>query len=171
MSLLSKFDLFRRPGETGAAGPDNRSGMERRLVLRLLTHWRDLCGRRTFPTFDDIDPATIPDMWPHCIVLDRIAAGEEPVLRFVGEAIGRHAPDSLVDSPISAVPSGTLIAHALSYVHQVIEAQIPISRGGQFVNRAGNTVLYRSIVLPMSDDGKAISGLLCAANCREVAAD
>ena len=33
----------------------------------------------------------------------------------------------------------------------------------------GTAVLYRSILLPLSEDGRRIDGVLGAANCREVA--
>jgi len=45
---------------------------------------------------------------------------------------------------------------------------VPISRGGEFVKYDGMKVLYRSIIMPMSDDGVTVSGLLGAASCREV---
>ena len=44
--------------------------VERRLVLRLLGYWRPLCEDREFSSLSDVDPAQIPDMWPHCFVLD-----------------------------------------------------------------------------------------------------
>ena len=50
----------------------------------------------------------------------------------------------------------------------MLSREVPISRGGQFRKYDGTKVLFRSIILPMSDDGDTISGLLGAANCREV---
>ncbi len=43
-----------------------------------------------------------------------------------------------------------------------------MSHGDEFIKIDGTKVLYRSILLPMSDDGETISGVLGAANCREV---
>ena len=56
----------------------------------------------------------------------------------------------------------------IDYLDQVLAKGVPISHGGEFYQDDGSKILYRSIVLPMSDDGETISGLLCAANCREV---
>ena len=56
----------------------------------------------------------------------------------------------------------------LDHIGKVIEKQVPISRGGEFLKPDGIKVLYRAIILPMSDDGATISGLLGAANCREL---
>lgn len=143
-------------------------GLERRLVLRLLHHWRDLCGERRFPSFDDVDPGQIPDMWPSCFVLDASAQRDDPVFRLVGDDIAKQARGALVSLRISTAPKDTLIDHATSYLDEVMAKAVPISRGGQFVRDDGINILYRSILLPMSDDGEAISGILGAANCREV---
>jgi hypothetical protein len=64
-----------------------------------------------------------------------------------------------------------LAAKAVEYFGEVLEKGTPISRGGEFTKDNGTLVLYRSILLPMSDDGETISGLLGGANCREVEPD
>jgi hypothetical protein len=143
-------------------------GLERRLVLRLLHHWRDLCGERRFPSFDEVDPAQIPDMWPSCFVLDAHGHRDDPVFRLVGDDIAKQVRGTLVDLRVSQVPRDTLVDHAVSYLDEVIAKEVPISRGGQFLRTDGVNVLYRSILLPMSDDGDLVSGILGAANCREV---
>ena len=65
-------------------------------------------------------------------------------------------------------PANSLIEQAASYYQEILDRGVPISRGGEFVKYDGMKVLYRSIILPMSDDGITVSGLLGAANCREV---
>lgn len=146
-------------------------GMERRMVLRLLTHWRELCDGRDFPTFDDIDPAAIPDMWPCCFVIEYAGEGNEPVFRVMGDDFINRCMSTYVNRPISDVPTDTLLSQATSYTSEVLRKQVPISRGGEFITSGGVTVLYRSILLPMSDDGATMTGILGAANCREVYGD
>jgi hypothetical protein len=142
-------------------------GLERRLVLRLLGYWRSICGDRSFPSFAEVDPAAIPDMWPHCFVLEVVGQESDPVFRHVGVDLASHSDVLLAGRRLSDVPSNTLAAHAVSYAQAVIAKRVPVSRGGEF-NRDGNIrVLYRSIILPMSDDGETVSGLFGAANCRE----
>ena len=67
------------------------------------------------------------------------------------------------------MPENTLAEWSVSYYREVIERGVPISRGGEFTKSDGTTVLYRGVLLPMSDDGATISGLWGAANCREPA--
>ena len=144
-------------------------GMERRMVLRLLTHWREMCGDRSFPSFGDVDPAAISDIWDNTFVLDLAGHPDDPVFRVAGDSFTAHTRSSLRNVRISEAPRNTLAGRAASYHREVVEKGVPISRGGEFVKADGTTVLYRSVILPMSDDGETISGLLGAANCRELA--
>ena len=143
-------------------------GIERRLVLRLLAHWRELCGERAFPSFADVDPGRMADMWPNCFVLDVVGHAENPVLRTIGTDLADRIDADLVDKRGTDAPENSLVSVAMSYVDEVLRKKVPISRGGEFFKPHGVRVLYRSILLPMSDDGETISGLLGAANCREV---
>jgi hypothetical protein len=142
---------------------------ERRLVLRLLGHWRDLADDRAMPRVSDVDGAAIPELWPYCFMLD--VRGAEPVFTYVGEfhvaSVGRDP----TGQPLSSVPPETLLSQGLSYYPRVLARAIPITLGGQFVNREGRTVLYRSIIMPLGEGEGPVPSLLGGANCREVAAD
>jgi hypothetical protein len=144
-------------------------GMERRLVLRLLSHWREMCGERAFPSFEDLDPTVISDIWDSAFVLDLAGHLDDPVFRVVGDSYAAYTGASLRDVRVSKVPANTLAERSVSYYREVIEKEVPISRGGEFSKSDGTTVLYRGVILPMSDDGETITGLLGAANCRELA--
>ena len=143
-------------------------GIERRLVLRLLAHWRSLGGDQILPKISDIDLAAIPDIRPHSFLLEWDEAEGGYVFRALGEEIDRMSPSQLVgrrdtDAPVDALPGMALV-----YLDEVIEKSVPISRGGSFSNPAGKKVLFRSVLLPLSGDGQTINGILGAANCREV---
>jgi hypothetical protein len=146
-------------------------GLERRLVLRLLAHWRTLCEERKYPSFADLDPDEIPDIWPFSFVLEILDDREEPVFRAVGDELAAYTDFLLTDRRVSEAPDHTLPGVAISYVDEMLEKRVPISRGGEFLKADGTKVLYRSILLPMSDDGETISGVLGAANCREIDAE
>ncbi|MHA1109269.1 MAG: PAS domain-containing protein, partial [Alphaproteobacteria bacterium] len=142
--------------------------MERRLVLRLLSHWRTLCGERELPSFAELDPAQMPDMWDDCLVLDVAGYQDNPVFRSIGPDLTAYAGMDLINRHVTDAPQNTLLAVSVSYAAEVLRKCVPISRGGEFFKPDGVRVLYRSILLPMSDDGETVSGLLGAANCREV---
>ena len=143
-------------------------GMERRMVLRLLSHWRQWCGDSQFPSFTDVNPAEMAEIWDYCFVLDFVGHEEDPVVRTVGERFQEYLPEPVRNCVLSQVPARSLIEQAAGYYQEILRRGVPISRGGEFLKYDGMKVLYRSIILPMSDDGNNISGLLGAANCREV---
>ena len=143
-------------------------GMERRMVLRLLTHWWDWCGDADYPYFAKVDPARMAEIWDFSFALDIVGREDNPVVRTVGSEFQKYLPPAVRDCALSDVPAGSLIEHAASYYHEIIDRGVPSSRGGEFIKYDGMKVLYRSIILPMSDDGTSVSGLFGAANCREV---
>lgn len=141
---------------------------ERRLVLRVLQRWEELRGTRTLPPRDEIDEAAMGDDWPCCLVLDLdIGSASEgaPYFTHVGAAL--EAADW--NSPgrrLSDCPEGTLLKMATAFFPRVLDKRIPISIGasGQHLGRA---ILFRAILLPLSNDGERIDALLGAANFRE----
>lgn len=153
---------------------DAPKGMERRLVLRLLSHWRGLLdqdesGEREIPSFSQLDPVSIPDIWDHSFVLDIVGHMEDPIFRLVGPKLAAFTSVDLSNLAVSKAPRDNLIEKSVEFVQEVISKQVPISRGGEFIKPDGVKVLYRGIILPMSDDGLTVTGLLGAANCREEA--
>ncbi|MDA1324221.1 MAG: hypothetical protein O3C34_05715, partial [Proteobacteria bacterium] len=57
---------------------------------------------------------------------------------------------------------------AFSMSRGILKKGVPISRGGEFSNPDGTRVLFRSALLPIGESENTISGILGAANCREV---
>lgn len=142
--------------------------MERRLVVRILDYWRQIAPAGAFPARGDIDPAAIPDMWPWCAVLDIEGQESDPAFSYIGDHLKEWCGANLTGKPLSETPRNTLVEKAFAHFGQVVEKRAPISLGGEFSDYRGVTILYRSIVLPLADDGKTIVALLGAANCREV---
>ena len=147
----------------------SQNGRERRMVLRLLEAWRDAKGTSSFPTPAQMDEIAMPDLYPFCIVLDVTEDPTDPVVTAIGRSISSYAEGSLLGLPTSRFATDTLPFHAVAYVAEVLRKGVPISRGGSFVDKSGVTILYRSIVAPIAADGETVTGLIVAANCREVA--
>lgn len=138
------------------------------MVLRLLSHWRQWCGDSQFPSFTDVNPVEMAEIWDYCFVLDFVGHEDDPIVRTVGDKLQQYMPEPVRNCLLSDLPPRTLIENAAGYYQEILSRGVPISRGGEFVKFDGMKVLYRSIIMPMSDDGTVVSGLLGAANCREV---
>lgn len=142
---------------------------ERRLVLRLMAYWDDLRVDESFPCVSDVEPTDIGDDWAHCHVLELSQAVTESRFVHIGYEIGGDLPKSW-DRKLGTIPRDTLLHHATSYIDRLLAKGVPMSLGGQAA-LTGNSVLYRSILLPLSTDGSTIDFVLGAANCRVVSED
>lgn len=140
-------------------------GLERRLVLRILGHWRAKREGDEIPSLDAVTTAELDDAWSNVFVLRMSAAGV-PVVGRVGALFLEDTGGHLIGKTIDAVPPSTLMSEAMRYWPDVIEKKVPITMGGEFTNPSGVRILYRSIVLPLSDDGVTVDFLLGAASCR-----
>ncbi len=149
-------------------GEELPQGMERRLVLRLLSYWRELRAEGEFPSFADVDPDEMSDMWSHCFAIEIFEDDSEPVFRAMGDELAATTDYSLIDQGVTVAQERTLASVAITFLPEVLRKGVPVSRGDEFFKADGTQVLYRSILLPMSDDGDRISGILGAVNCREV---
>lgn len=146
-----------------------QGGRERRMVLRLLEFWRTAKGEASFPSAAKLDEATMPELYPYCIMLDVRPNPSDPIVVAAGRTISSFADAALTGLVVSRFERNTLPAQAVTYLSEVLRKAVPISRGGSFADKRGVTILYRSIVLPLAEDGETITGLIAAANCREVA--
>ena len=143
---------------------DQPQGMERRMVHRLLMHWRGAQGSERLPSLDGVLLRDLGDIEPHIYVLD--IRGDFPVFERIGGYMIGHGGKGLVGEPVSDVPSSTLLGQATRYYSKVMMKQIPITLGGEFVDDEGKTILYRSLIAPMADEDGESSFLLGAANCK-----
>ncbi|HEY4136427.1 MAG TPA: PAS domain-containing protein [Alphaproteobacteria bacterium] len=137
---------------------------ERRLVLRLLDHWRAMAGELDWPRPDSVEPAAMTDMWTFCFMIDDARAA--PRLSYVGDYHKEMYGSDPTGLAFADVNSDTLIGRSASYLKDVLAKNVPVTYGGQFVDIHGNGLLYRSILLPLSTDGKTVNAVLGGANCR-----
>ncbi len=150
---------------------DQAKGIERRMVHRILVHWRDAQGDGAFPTLDAVLKRDLGDIGPSIFVL-RVADGEgEPVFERVGDSFAGEMPSDITGQPVSAVPAGTLLAQAVGRYRMALSKKVPMTTSGEFSHVHGGTVLYRSILLPLSEGRGTIDFLLGAANWQKKAED
>jgi len=143
-----------------------RKGFERRMVHRLLRHWRDAQVEGGIPSLDAVYKQGLGDIVPQSFVLRVPGGNAEPVFGRIGERFADELGSDIGGKPVSAVPEKTLTAAAVRFHAKVLKRKVPITLGDSFVDNQGRTILYRSIILPTSSDGRTIDYLLCAANSK-----
>jgi hypothetical protein len=143
-------------------------GKERRLTMRLLNYWQELRGVREFPKLADINPEAIEDVWENCYVLDTSVNASHPVFSYLGKALAKYSGVYLQGQSISVTQHRTLLDQATRHFPDVLETRAPVTSEDEFLRYDGIKIIYRSIILPLSDDQKTITHVLGAANGKEV---
>jgi hypothetical protein len=147
--------------------PLDSPAREMRLTMRVLARWRDLCSGREFPRLADIDPAAFGEDWCCCL---SIRMDPTPLLSrfvYIGDTLFAPADESFVGKTIADSHDNTILHKATAYLGRVIDRRVPISVGGATLH-LGHPIVFRSILLPLSDNGGDIDGMLGAANFREI---
>jgi len=139
---------------------------EQRLVLRVLAQWRALCGARTLPRRSQIDPQLFAQDWANCLLIDVDPKPERSRFAFVGANLRDPNWPTLERQSLGECQDNTLLHVATHYLARVIAKGVPISTGGVGIH-LGVPIVYRSILLPLAENGR-IDGVLGAANFREI---
>src|SRR5215472_2706740 len=132
---------------------------ERRLVWRVLRHWRGIANRGRFPRRDDIEAWLLGADGRNCLLV----AVQSPIelshflLVGVNLAVALCATDTLAGVLLSQVPRVVSTRRAL-----MIEGSALLRKEG---------ILYRGILLPLSEDGIVIDQVLGATNYRSLRQD
>ncbi|MEM7569967.1 MAG: hypothetical protein AAF337_09235 [Pseudomonadota bacterium] len=138
-----------------AAKPD--VGMERRMNIRAFDYWESLLDGRDFPSVGDLDPEAIAPFREHSLLIDFTGGYEKPVLRYVGSHLRAEASLANREIDPNEVPSGTLLSRLTNHYLEILANRAPIGFEAEYENDSEERVLYRGILLPLSDDGTTIN--------------
>jgi PAS domain len=140
---------------------------EHRLIMRVLARWRALAEGHALPRRSQIDPRAFGEDWRHCLLIDLDPRAECSRLAFVGEGLRDPSWPTFERQSIGDCQKDSLLHLATSYIARVTAKGVPISSGGVGMHLS-MPIVYRSILLPLSESGDKIDGLLGAANYREI---
>lgn len=139
---------------------------ERRLNMRLMAFWWDRRANRRFPSVEDFDPEELSDVWTHCFTLTPQEPHDQSAFQYIGDTLAAASGLTESDLTVDNVIENSLLDHATRSVEDVLAQQVPVIRSGEFVNDDGETVMYRSILLPLSRDQKSINCVVGGARCK-----
>jgi hypothetical protein len=127
---------------------------ERRLVGRVLRHWTEMVHGRGFPRVTEIDPWMLGEDWANCLLI----AVQSPVELSHFVAVGENLA-------LALCPKDTLAGVLQSHLPRVLSARRCLTLDGGATLR-GAPILFRSALLPLSEDGVAIDHVLGAVSHR-----
>ena len=142
---------------------------ERRQSLRVLAVWRSIADGG-FPRRAQIDPRLFGSDWANCLMVDVDPVIERSRIAFLGENLRDPTWPTFERQCIAECPDGTLLQLATRGVAELVAKRAPIGLGGPALYYE-SPILYRSILLPISESGITVDGVLGVVNFREVSAD
>jgi len=143
---------------------DLKSGSERRMINRLAAYWEELRGDRHFPSLTDIDHARLEEVKSTCFVLDVGAAVDQPVIRFVGEILSENGTIAQAGDSVASIAKRSLFGRISEHYLECVANGAPVGIEAEYDSDNGETILYRGVVLPFSDDGETIDFVVGAIN-------
>src|SRR5215469_3916463 len=128
----------------------------RSLHLGLYEYWLTKRGSRAMPARSDLDPAEIPQLLPHLLIVEKVA--ERFRYRLVGTAVvqevGRDLTGDFVGSYVSD-PEPAASMRAI-YMRAFTRLQ-PVFAAGRFNLKSGAIHNMSLLVLPLSNDGTHVN--------------
>ena len=145
----------------------NDQTLDRRLTTRVHNIWKRH-SKTGFPRRSQIDPRDFGTDWANCLMIDLDPDLSKSRFSYVGRGLQDPTWPTFDRQMVTECLEGTLLELLARQVPQVIAKKKPVSNNGA-ANHDGGKILYRTILMPLSESGKKIDGVLMAINYREVA--
>ena len=141
---------------------------ERRLTNRVLRVWKAL-ATDGFPSRAQIDPTAFGADWGQCLMIDIAPELRRSRFSYVGSALRDASWPTFDRQCLAECLDGSLLELVTRHVPRLLQANKPVTAGGPAVHEETN-ILYRTILLPLSENGQHVDGVLAAVGYREIAA-
>jgi hypothetical protein len=139
---------------------------ERRLTSRVHAIWKRLAGSG-LPRRSQIDPAEFGLDWSNCLMIDVDDVPERSRFSYVGSALRDPTWPIFDRQCISECLDGSLLELVTRHIPRVASTRNPVSFGGAAIHDE-TSILYRTVLLPLSENGERVDGVLGAIAFREV---
>ncbi len=139
---------------------------ERRLTTRVHTVWKKIAGGG-YPRRSQIDPREFGNDWSNCMMIDLDQVTARSRFAYLGNSLRDPTWPTFDRQPISECLQGTLLELVTRHIQRVTVKKSPISFGGS-ARHDESEILYRTVLLPLSENGERIDGILAAIAYREI---
>ncbi len=153
-----------------APAPEDWEGRERRLNILVFEYWDSLLKGRDFPSVADLEPSALEPFRDYSLLIDFTEGYDNPRLRFIGKALRQESGIETSELEPDRVPRGTMLSRLTDHYLEILANRAPIGFEAEFTSARGVVMLYRGILLPLSDDGETINFIYGAVSWKEAGA-
>ena len=164
-------DLTLDPSEPLFAGDSALArvdGVERRACSRALQWWRELAAPRRAPSFAEVTPQGAGELWPNLFLLEN--AGSAGLNQFIysGQVLRSALGHDPVGRTLAEAWPQESYERACFLQESCVDLLTPIDEAGRW-SFPGEDIVYRCLLMPLSDDQSRASHLLGAFSFRRFA--
>jgi hypothetical protein len=133
-------------------------------LVELYRYWRSRCGDRFAPARSDVDPADIPRLLPHLLLVEVL--GRRYRYRVVGTEVEQHFGCAMQGRHVDELMRGEYLGYINSLFERVIAERAPVytesAYPGAAGRRPGNDDFLRTkrLMMPLSSDGASVDMVL-----------
>ncbi|MCF8473462.1 MAG: hypothetical protein K9G26_02090 [Emcibacter sp.] len=142
--------------------PVDGTDQENRITFQLYNYWFGLAENHGIPPLKALTPDAIASYKQNMVLIDLRDPDDEPTLQVVGQVLKQDIDPAEPLKYISDIPRRTMLSRITDHYMQVLANKLPISFDAEFMNKEKEKILYRTILLPFSDDDKTINFILGA---------
>lgn len=140
---------------------------ERRLTARLRRTWKE-CADGRLPSWADIQDLDIGQDWASCFAIDLEISHPDPYFIFLGDRLGQFADFWMA---ANGVRQRTILDVIGDGIDEAVMTRRAISQEKTLLLDGGSRMAFRSVMLPLSDNGEDVSHAFGAANGRLIGPD
>lgn len=133
------------------------------LLRQAYAYWSFKRGDRPLPARTDLDPADIPRLLPHVVLLDvlRAAAGAPLDFRYrlIGTLVDAHSLGRYTGRCVSAIPHQRPPSQLWRNFATVAESRLPIATNIEYVGPHRDFLGVADLVMPLAADGATVDML------------
>lgn len=146
--------------------PKAEDSIDSRLTVRVRKVWSALAVHG-IPRRSQIDPRKFGSDWSNCFMIDLNPKVPRSRFGYVGNALNGLASVNPERVTLSELPKEILVKIISPLIPRVVADKMPVSFAGLMQHEDRN-ILYRTILMPLSESGNQVDGIVAGAMYREV---
>jgi hypothetical protein len=155
------------PMEPITLSDQNVDGVERRISATAVQYWRELAAPRRYPSRTQVTNGSAPTLWDNFFIIKVGPDAAEHVFEFCGAALREALGSDPTGKSVGDALPREIVGRALYFQKAACDLMAPIDEAGRFTRPADSVeVLYRAVLLPLSDDQREANYLLGAFSFR-----
>jgi hypothetical protein len=155
------------PMEPITLSDQNVDGVERRISATAVQYWRELAAPRRYPSRTQVTSGSAPGLWDNLFIVKVGADAAEHVFEYAGKVMREALGFDPTGKTVGDVLPREIVGRALYFQKAACDLMAPIDEAGRFTRASDSIeILYRAVLLPLSEDQREANYLLGAYSFR-----